>query len=201
MPRLRRFIEAMTQFGQVIEVFVNANDFVCFIWVAKTHLDTFDKLLDAYAQIGDAIPGLSVYKGVFDQHETLKVVMQDYFSDILRFHEEAIKIFARSRKSTLVSLIVRRLLETYVEQKTPHSVAYFYFKHMKSEKNNHQSFLRAILSQLISQDAMVLQEVSAELQYESDENFQSQSNLEALTKTALEGYGVSFLVLDGLDEW
>lgn len=33
MRRAGKFIEAMTQFGQVIEVFVNANDFVCFIWV------------------------------------------------------------------------------------------------------------------------------------------------------------------------
>lgn len=33
MRRAGKFIEAMTQFGQVIEIFVNANDFVCFIWV------------------------------------------------------------------------------------------------------------------------------------------------------------------------
>lgn len=33
MRRLQGFIEAMSQLGQSIEVFVNANELVCFIWV------------------------------------------------------------------------------------------------------------------------------------------------------------------------
>ncbi|GAW21807.1 hypothetical protein ANO14919_113320 [Xylariales sp. No.14919] len=35
MGRLRGFIEAMEQFGKVIEVFTNATEFVCFIWVSR----------------------------------------------------------------------------------------------------------------------------------------------------------------------
>lgn len=35
LPRLQKFVEAMNQLGQVIEVFVNANDLVCFIWVSS----------------------------------------------------------------------------------------------------------------------------------------------------------------------
>jgi hypothetical protein len=34
MRRLESFIEAMEQFGKVIEVFVNVNDVVCFVWVS-----------------------------------------------------------------------------------------------------------------------------------------------------------------------
>lgn len=34
MRRVQGFIEAMEQLGQSIEVFVNANDLVCFIWVS-----------------------------------------------------------------------------------------------------------------------------------------------------------------------
>lgn len=33
LQRLEPFIEAMTQLGTVIEVFTNACDFICFIWV------------------------------------------------------------------------------------------------------------------------------------------------------------------------
>lgn len=33
MGRLQGFIEAMDQLGQTIEVFVNASELVCFIWV------------------------------------------------------------------------------------------------------------------------------------------------------------------------
>ena len=32
MTRLQSFLEAMDQFGKVIEVFVNASEFVAFIW-------------------------------------------------------------------------------------------------------------------------------------------------------------------------
>jgi len=38
LGRLGAFVEAMEQFGTVLEVFVNANELVCFIWVrAVTH--------------------------------------------------------------------------------------------------------------------------------------------------------------------
>ncbi|KAF3808322.1 hypothetical protein GCG54_00006943 [Colletotrichum gloeosporioides] len=96
LQRLKKFVEAMTQLGQVIEVFVNANDLVCFIWTAKAHLDNFDKLLDVYSDIGDVIPGLLFYQDMFIQHEPLRDILQDYYSDILKFHEKAIKVFARS---------------------------------------------------------------------------------------------------------
>ncbi|KAK6227427.1 zinc finger protein [Colletotrichum tabaci] len=104
MARLGKFIEAMTQFGKVIEVFVNASEFVCFVWgpmkfllgVAKTHLDTFDKLLNAYDQIGSAIPGHLLYKDMFREHQNLKVILEDYYSDVLQFHAEALKVFGRS---------------------------------------------------------------------------------------------------------
>jgi hypothetical protein len=33
LARLRCFVEAMDQYGKVIEVFVNASELVCFIWV------------------------------------------------------------------------------------------------------------------------------------------------------------------------
>lgn len=71
---------------------------------------------------------------------------------------------------------------------------------MRSDKNNHKSFLRAVLSQLINQDVMMSQEFSEELLSHSDERIQAEDTLELLTKRALEEYGVSFLIVDGLDE-
>jgi hypothetical protein len=32
MPRIQSFLEAMDQFGKVIEVFLNSSDFVAFVW-------------------------------------------------------------------------------------------------------------------------------------------------------------------------
>ncbi|KAJ0123834.1 hypothetical protein J7T55_012304 [Diaporthe amygdali] len=102
MRRLQGFIEAMEQLGQSIEVFVNANDLVCFIWIAKTHVESFDKLLDAYEEIGLRIPGLMAYRSMFERHPPLATVLEDYYSDILRFHEAALKVFIRPTWKKLV---------------------------------------------------------------------------------------------------
>ena len=60
-------------------------------------MSSFDKLLDAYAQIGDAMPGLQQYQGTFDSYPALATVLEDYYSDILTFHHEALRVFNRSR--------------------------------------------------------------------------------------------------------
>ncbi|KAI8951873.1 WD40 repeat-like protein [Xylaria longipes] len=105
MRRLAPFIEAMEQFGKVIEVFTNVNDVVCFIWgpikfllcIARTHIDSFDKLLDMYDKIGNAIPGLQRYQAAFEKHPPLATVLEDYYSDILEFHQAALSVFRRPR--------------------------------------------------------------------------------------------------------
>ncbi|KAK4466013.1 hypothetical protein QBC42DRAFT_335816 [Cladorrhinum samala] len=105
MRRLSAFIEAMEQFGKVVDVFLNASEFVCFVWgpikfllgIAKTHIDSFENLLDAYSDIGDVIPGLMHYRTTFEKHPPLATVLEDYYSDILRFHSEAIVVFRRPR--------------------------------------------------------------------------------------------------------
>lgn len=35
MKRIEGFIEAMDQLGKTIDVFLNANEFVCFVWVSS----------------------------------------------------------------------------------------------------------------------------------------------------------------------
>ncbi|KAK3949477.1 hypothetical protein QBC32DRAFT_348975 [Pseudoneurospora amorphoporcata] len=103
LQRLEPFIEAMTQLGTVIEVFTNACDFICFIWgpvkfllgLAKTHLDSLNKLLEAYGKIASSISGLGRYKEAFQSHPPLAKVLEDYYSDILNFNERAIEVFRR----------------------------------------------------------------------------------------------------------
>ncbi|KAF4454891.1 zinc finger protein [Fusarium austroafricanum] len=105
MQRLQAFVEAMTQLGSVIEVFLNVHEIVCFVWgpikflltVANQHFKSLDKLLDAYSRIGDAIPGLLQYKTVFENNDSLSTVLEDYYSDVLNFHLEALRVFARPK--------------------------------------------------------------------------------------------------------
>ncbi|OTA54440.1 hypothetical protein K449DRAFT_439336 [Hypoxylon sp. EC38] len=75
MRRLEAFIEAMEQFGKVIEVFVNLNELVCFIWG----------------------PIKFVLGATFEKHPPLATVLEDYYSDILVFHEAALSVFKRPR--------------------------------------------------------------------------------------------------------
>ncbi|ROV93245.1 hypothetical protein VPNG_09534 [Cytospora leucostoma] len=102
MKRIQGFIEAMSQLGTVMDVFVNANVLICFVWVAKNHLDAIDKLLDAYSQVGAAIPGLVVYQSAFEKYPPLAGILEDYYSDILQFHEAALEVFKRPRWKELL---------------------------------------------------------------------------------------------------
>ncbi|KAF5004029.1 hypothetical protein FDECE_9442 [Fusarium decemcellulare] len=76
MKRLDPFLKTMTEYGKVIEVFVNSSDMLAFVWgplkylllVASNFSDAFDSLLDTYQQIGEQIPLLESYKDLFSDH-------------------------------------------------------------------------------------------------------------------------------------
>jgi hypothetical protein len=102
LARLESFLEAMNQFGNVIEVFLNASNFVCFIWgpmkfvlqVASTYAESFDTILDAYQQIGEQIPLLQQYQDLFDHSPHMQRVLEMIYSDILEFHRRALRVFS-----------------------------------------------------------------------------------------------------------
>ncbi|KAI6091204.1 WD40 repeat-like protein [Hypoxylon rubiginosum] len=101
MQRLEPFLDAMDQFSRTIEVFLNANELICFIWgpikfvlvAARAHKACFNKLLDVYAEVGESIPGLLQYRTTLDKYPPLATVLEDYYKDILNFHLAAVKIF------------------------------------------------------------------------------------------------------------
>jgi hypothetical protein len=102
LNRLESFLEAMNQFGNVIEVFLNASNFVCFIWgpmkfllqVTSNWADSFDTILDAYQQIGEQIPLLKQYQILFDHSPHMQKVLEMIYLDILEFHRRALRIFS-----------------------------------------------------------------------------------------------------------
>lgn len=38
LTRLKGFIEAMEQYGQIVEVFLNVSEFIAFVWVSRKFL-------------------------------------------------------------------------------------------------------------------------------------------------------------------
>ncbi|KAJ2905926.1 hypothetical protein MKZ38_003714 [Zalerion maritima] len=101
MRRIERFLEGMNQISQVVEVFLNASEIVCFIWgpikfllvSATAHMDTFDSLLDAYKELGMVLPQLDQYSDMFGQYPEMKKLLAEIYCEILNFHRKAMRFF------------------------------------------------------------------------------------------------------------
>lgn len=63
--------------------------------VANTWADAFDELLDAYEQIGESLPFLEQYQNLFANSPDMQKVLTMIFDDILGFHAQAIRFFAK----------------------------------------------------------------------------------------------------------
>ncbi|KAF0645692.1 hypothetical protein FPSE5266_00755 [Fusarium pseudograminearum] len=103
MERISKFVEGMVQLGQVVEVFLNLDNTVAFIWgplkfillTASTWLDTLDTLLDVYGQIGEVLPDLTRYHQIYKEYPSVHKHLEEYYCDILQFHSNALDVFAR----------------------------------------------------------------------------------------------------------
>ncbi|KAK4214473.1 hypothetical protein QBC37DRAFT_387130 [Rhypophila decipiens] len=105
MQKISNFLEGMNQLGKVIEVFVNCDSTVAFIWgpikfvllAVGTWCETLDCLLDTYVEIGEFLPGLSQYTTLLEKYPSLGMLLEKYYSDVLEFHRNALKVFSRPR--------------------------------------------------------------------------------------------------------
>lgn len=101
LTRIRGFLDAMDQFGKVIEVFTNSSNMVAFVWgplkfllqMSSTWANSLDRILDAYEQIGEALPLLQQYESMFKQYPEMQKVLVLIYKDILEFHMPAIRFF------------------------------------------------------------------------------------------------------------
>ncbi|KAF4311887.1 zinc finger protein [Botryosphaeria dothidea] len=101
LKRLAPFIEAMEQFDQVVQVFLNAADMLAFIWgpvkflllSTRTYYDAFNLLLDAYMDIGESIPLFAQYEHVLNDKSQMHVVLEYVYTDVMDFHSSAIRYF------------------------------------------------------------------------------------------------------------
>ncbi|KAK8024370.1 hypothetical protein PG993_012436 [Apiospora rasikravindrae] len=106
LSRISKFLEAMAQLEQLVQIFLNVSEVVAFVWgpiklalmplkMAGTRVQTLEQLLDTYVEIGEVIPGLRQYEAIFKQAPTVLEVLEKYFCDILEFHRNAMDVFAR----------------------------------------------------------------------------------------------------------
>jgi hypothetical protein len=63
--------------------------------VATTWTDAVRQLIDAYEEIAEALGNLAFFHNLIQSRDHLKLVLEDYFSDILRFHRCVLDVFSR----------------------------------------------------------------------------------------------------------
>ncbi|KAF8424842.1 hypothetical protein EV426DRAFT_701102 [Tirmania nivea] len=104
MARIRPFIDGLTKYSGVIEVFVQAEpDIMAFIWgplkfllqIASRFADHFEKLLDAFQNIGENLPRFQTYEKIFQYDHRLQEVIALVYEDIMEFLRRTWKFFRR----------------------------------------------------------------------------------------------------------
>ncbi|KAI0098044.1 hypothetical protein GGR51DRAFT_565932 [Nemania sp. FL0031] len=103
LRRISKFLEAMAQIEQLVQVFLNVSNVVGFIWgpiklallVATARIESLECLLDTYAEVGEVIPSLQQYDEIFRTAPCVLEVLEKYFCDILEFHKNALDVFTR----------------------------------------------------------------------------------------------------------
>jgi hypothetical protein len=68
--------------------------------IASNYVESLDRLLEVYEQIGEAMPGMKEYEKVFDRYPRIRSVLEVYFCDILEFNLNALEVFDRPGRSS-----------------------------------------------------------------------------------------------------
>ncbi|OTA83135.1 hypothetical protein M434DRAFT_183549 [Hypoxylon sp. CO27-5] len=103
LTKLKSFLEGMEQYEKLIEVFLNATEYLAFVWgpmkfllqTTNNFVKAFDAILDMYQEIGEQITVLEKYQALFDWKEKtyMKSVLEMIYVDILDFHAKALSYF------------------------------------------------------------------------------------------------------------
>lgn len=104
LTRIQPFLSAMLAYTEMAQVSYDASNCIAVIWgslkrmfeVASSFPKAFDDLLEAYEQLGEAIPSLEQKQWVFEVHPQLLKILELIYSDLLDFHERGLAIFDRT---------------------------------------------------------------------------------------------------------
>jgi len=95
MTRLQKFLEAMRQLEAILDESVNSKDHMAPIWrslhfilqTSSTMSSSFDKILEAYENLGDKLPYFLQFRAVIDMHPETRVLLDLIYKNILEFHD------------------------------------------------------------------------------------------------------------------
>ncbi|KAF3908874.1 hypothetical protein AA313_de0202912 [Arthrobotrys entomopaga] len=101
ISRLQPFIDGLTSYGGIIEVFAQTSEILCFVWgpvklllqIASTWQKGLDKLLDALGTIGDRLLVFEKCPDAFGNDPRVQSILVRIHSNILQFLGKALHIF------------------------------------------------------------------------------------------------------------
>ncbi|RYN19214.1 hypothetical protein AA0119_g12858 [Alternaria tenuissima] len=104
MARLDPFLRGMEHYSKVVEVLCNGTPYLSWIWapvklmlmITIDSIDAFEKLIEAYARIGNMLPRLDRLGHALADDHNFQNVLALVYSDIIEFHRRAYK-FVRQR--------------------------------------------------------------------------------------------------------
>ncbi|KAL8370099.1 hypothetical protein RB595_000459 [Gaeumannomyces hyphopodioides] len=105
LRRIDPFVKTMLEYSKVVEVFVNVEETLAFVWgplrfmlmMTKNFAEAFNSLLDTYEQIGEQIPLLLSFKTLFQDstHVHMRQLLVLIYKDILNFQLLALRFFRK----------------------------------------------------------------------------------------------------------
>ncbi|KAF5508489.1 hypothetical protein CGCF413_v002621 [Colletotrichum fructicola] len=121
LTKLRSFVEAMTQFGKVLDVFCQTSETIAFIWGPWKFLlqnvdslfTAFDEILDTYDQLGQTLSLVLQATELFPEDKQMVKVVASIYDDILAFHREAFRYFQKSNAKRFIHAIFQTYQKTF----------------------------------------------------------------------------------------
>ncbi|RFN46906.1 nacht domain-containing protein [Fusarium flagelliforme] len=103
LSRLNPYLDAVERYSKAVDPLCNGVPFLPYIWApvkfiivaVHEHTQTLDKMLSAYAEIGNSLPWLSRLGNTFAQDQDFQRLFAFLYEDIIEFHRKA---YALTRK-------------------------------------------------------------------------------------------------------
>ncbi|KKY13857.1 putative nacht domain protein [Diplodia seriata] len=101
MRRVESLLNGIEHYSKVLEVLCNGTPYLPWIWapiklmlqLSSEYLSSYEKLIDAYAQIAETIPRFDRLSVAFQNEAAFQELLAMFYADILDFHRRAYKFF------------------------------------------------------------------------------------------------------------
>jgi hypothetical protein len=106
LSKIEPYLENLTAYTSVIDVFIQSKDVLALIWGpiklilqwASVLKQSFDAIIEATADIAVTLPEFKRISQIFDKSEGIKEILALFFKDILDFYLIALRFFSQPRK-------------------------------------------------------------------------------------------------------